>query len=88
MGNCNYYVYDVEYKVCYLYETCDTMYDCPAYVIGDEKCWLELGQGGECSLSPTTTTECSLGAAGAACSADADSCSNNCSCVAACMCTA
>ena len=51
--DCNYYTYNVEYKLCSLFATCEPNFDCPACVTGDEQCWQEL-EGGDCSLSPTT----------------------------------
>ena len=49
--DCNYYTVDVEFKLCYLFATCDSYQDCPACVTGDEQCWQTLG--GDCSLAPT-----------------------------------
>jgi len=49
--DCNYYTFDVEFSLCYLFATCDSYQDCPACVTGDEQCWQTLG--GDCSLAPT-----------------------------------
>ena len=51
--DCNYYTFDVEHQLCYLFATCEATYDCPSCVTGDEQCWQTLG--GDCSISPTTT---------------------------------
>ena len=49
--DCNYYTFDVEFSLCYLFATCDSYQDCPSCVTGDEQCWQTLG--GDCSLAPT-----------------------------------
>ena len=49
--DCNYYTFNAQVKLCSLFATCDSYFDCPACVTGDEQCWQELG--GDCSLSPT-----------------------------------
>merc|ERR1712117_734361 len=50
--DCNYYTFNAEVKLCSLFATCDSYFDCSACVTGDEQCWQELG--GDCSLSPPT----------------------------------
>ena len=49
--DCNYYTFNAEVKLCSLFATCDSYFDCSACVTGDEQCCQELG--GDCSLSPT-----------------------------------
>ena len=52
--DCNHYTFNADVKLCSLFATCDSYFDCPACVTGDEQCWQELG--GDCSLSPTPPT--------------------------------
>ena len=46
--DCHHYVFNVEYRLCSLYQTCDSSYECPSCVIGDEDCWQDLSNGEEC----------------------------------------